>query len=1243
MPIPRKTVTFENGDTYDDVPVFVNTFDEYRRFKDGAGSLEEPRTRIDPRDASEYGAGTRDVKRVFRSMVGIPSEFAEAIAPVDAAFDLQNTAQDLYGEDFYDLGIGQRMERVRLARAEKATERAAEGKFTFDPTLEELDIIADRDGYVTEMETTGGDIANVGSYVVGGLGLLNGMRRLATSSPRAFRSFARKNPNMSEFAGGVVSGVAVDQWLSNPNHASLTASLVDVPDSAIFGLGEYLQAPDEDDTDLEKRTKLLLGNLPAEIVIGGILGVGSSYISSKYGKSVDELTPEELGEEGLQGLKRTKAELASGETRLSSNQLVDDAKEQAQVFNQEGIIRGLWQKFTQSRGFNTYAGQDAFEQSAQAARKYRNRAQHISARLQKTINNALKESQDEDTVSNVLEALTTKADDSRDFGFSAELSDSITQARGLIDELSIELKKYAPTSEIKKTIDQNLNVYMRRSYKKFEDDNFIPTENTIDKAYNYFLRVFQEDDAFRVEEARRVGKNARPKTLKQLESKARKAVDDVMGAGSLDELTGKSSVKKIFKQRKDIDQPIRELLGEITDPEDLLILTVDKMSKYYENARFLDDMYKIGQKQKWLFDEIPEGMDLVKITGTQNKNLNGKYTTKRMAQVLNNKQVSLFGVSDEIANPVYKNFLSLKGFGNKAATVFNWTTHMRNFMGAVQFGLANGTNPFRTGILSETVLRNPELASEEGAYLLGKSFRTLLNEATAGGDEGLEALHEKYLKLGIINTNVRIGDFRALINEGKDASDVDNLMAKLSNKVSRGAEKLYMATDDYFKINAFNNELDWLKRAYKGSGRTLASLEQEAADVVKNTMPNYDRVPPGIKALRNLPMGTFVSFPAEILRTTYNIGRQAVKELASGNATLAARGGLRSTGLVGTMVGFEKLGEMTAGTLGWSEDERQAATVLASTQWSGPENVRLWSRDEDTGKIFYSDTKYLDSYNTIKEPMLAAMAKYEEGKMDEESFAEAGFKAVVEGTKKVALPFVSEAIFTKAVSDVYFAAKSESGENPDGKRVFNPNDSFADRVADSGYHILDSFIPGTVLGIDRIITASDEERDSFTGEIKYDLNNEFSSFASGVRWTEWNPEVSLNYTISDYKSKVSDIASVYPDYTTGFMDYVQNYKNRQQRRYEAQRELYRSIQASQYFRDTVDIKKQLIDRGLSQDEAMHLIHGYFKPEEISADIIRDISNMMGDSPKNTKDIRVELSRVYADMSQTLLNTPTEED
>ena len=1245
MPIPRKTMTFENGNTYDDVPVFVDTFEAYKLFKDSSGVLEEtPKPVVEPREASSYGAGARDVKRVFRSMVGIPSEFLESVAPLDAAVNLSETAQDLYGEDFYELGLGQRMERVRTARATKATERAEEGKFTFDPTLEELEIIADKDGYTTATETTGGDIANVGSYLVGGIGLLNGMRRLATSSPSAFRAFTRRNPNMSEFGGGVVAGVTTDQWLTNPNNASLTASLVDIPESAVFGIGEYLQAPDEDDSDLEKRVKLLLGNLPAEIVIGGILGVGSSYIAKKYGKSIDDLTPEELAEEGIQGLKRTKAEIAKGESKLSGDRAVSAREEQEQVFGQEGIISGLWQKFTQSRGFNTYAGQDAFEQSQQAARKYRNKAQHISSRLQKSINDTLKNTDDENTIDNVVKALTSETDEVTSFGFNDELVKNITQARTLIDELSLELKNYAPSSSVKKTIDANLNTYMRRSYRKFEDPNYVPTEQARANAEQYFLKKFQENDAFRVEEARQQGKNIKPRTASQLETQARNTVDNILGVGDISGLRKGSALKKIFKERKDIDQPVRELLGEVTDPEDLLILTVDKMSKFYERARFLDSMNKIGTEQKWLFNSIPSGMDkkLVKLQNTGSKKLDGKYTTPRMHKVIMNDEVNLFGVSDKIVNPMYKNFLSLKGFGNKAATVFNWTTHMRNLMGAIQFGLANGTNPFRTGALSKTLLNNPEFA-EGGNQHFGKTFQVLWNEGRRSGDETLEALHEKYLNLGIINTNVRIGDFRALINEGADASNVDNLMSTLSNKVSRGAEKLYMATDDYFKINAFNNELDFLKRAYKDTGRSLDSLEQEAADIVKNTMPNYDRVPPGIKALRNLPMGTFVSFPAEIIRTSYNIVKQGVKEVASGNGVLAARGSLRLGGFTGTMVGVNQVSEMMSSKLGWSEDEKNAATTLTTTPWSGPENARLWKKDEETGKIFYSDTKYLDSYNTIKEPLIAAMMAFEEGRIDEDGFVEAGFKAVSEATQKLAVPFVSEAIVTKTISDVYYAMKSSEGETPEGRKIFNPNEKTIDRVGDAAYHILDSFIPGTVLGVDRLIRSADEERDPYTGELKFDLSNEFVSFASGVRWSEWKPETSLNYKLSEYNDNKKNIQSVYPNYSVGFGDYVDNYRNKQKRRYESQREIYKAIQASQHFRSDAEIRNQLIDRGVGKEEAMYLMNGIFRPEKIDIETIKEIKSTIGNAPEDFVDIRSEIQKVYSDMSRTLLNTPDEED
>ena len=54
-------------------------------------------------------------------------------------------------------------------------------------------------------------------------------------------------------------------------------------------------------------------------------------------------------------------------------------------------------------------------------------------------------------------------------------------------------------------------------------------------------------------------------------------------------------------------------------------------------------------------------------------------------------------------------------------------------------------------------------------------------------------------------------------------------------------------------------------------------LEEEAADIVRNNIPNYDYVSDFVQGLRKFPIGNFVSFPAEIARTGTNIVRRALK------------------------------------------------------------------------------------------------------------------------------------------------------------------------------------------------------------------------------------------------------------------------------------------------------------------------------------------------------------------------------
>ena len=61
--------------------------------------------------------------------------------------------------------------------------------------------------------------------------------------------------------------------------------------------------------------------------------------------------------------------------------------------------------------------------------------------------------------------------------------------------------------------------------------------------------------------------------------------------------------------------------------------------------------------------------------------------------------------------------------------------------------------------------------------------------------------------------------------------------------------------------------------------RAFAYLKKAAADMVKNNVPNYAFVSDFIKGLRQLPVGNFVAFPAEIIRTSSNIVETALKEI----------------------------------------------------------------------------------------------------------------------------------------------------------------------------------------------------------------------------------------------------------------------------------------------------------------------------------------------------------------------------
>jgi hypothetical protein len=125
--------------------------------------------------------------------------------------------------------------------------------------------------------------------------------------------------------------------------------------------------------------------------------------------------------------------------------------------------------------------------------------------------------------------------------------------------------------------------------------------------------------------------------------------------------------------------------------------------------------------------------------------------------------------------------------------------------------------------------------------------------------------------------------------------------------MSRGkkfAQDAYTAEDDFWKIFSWIGEKTRLEKGLReipnekglalgddiievlddGTTRNLGKfneefLERRAADLVKNNVPNYAYVSDFVQGLRKYPVGNFVSFPAEIMRTSTNIVETALKEI----------------------------------------------------------------------------------------------------------------------------------------------------------------------------------------------------------------------------------------------------------------------------------------------------------------------------------------------------------------------------
>ena len=490
--------------------------------------------------------------------------------------------------------------------------------------------------------------------------------------------------------------------------------------------------------------------------------------------------------------------------------------------------------------------------------------------------------------------------------------------------------------------------------------------------------------------------------------------------------------------------------------------------------------------------------------------------------------------------PLYKSFLGFKGMTQAGKTVFSPTTQVRNFTSAGFFALHNGHigRPFgKTEHTFADIIRS----HIDEVFPSGQITKTEAKKVLA-------EQRNRAVELGVTQSNIMGREIDDLLSEmvtGKSRfSGTAALFQKLTDSpVFKKSQELYMKGDDIWKDYGWKFTQSQLREAlpegknFRGSVEKLYAelfgkkfnfingdssiktskevYEEIAAQYVKNTYPNYNYVPQFVKDLRRLPLGNFISFPAEILRTSANLMKFGAKEMASSNPVIRKMGAKR---LVGQTIGFSSGGVLAAtsmSALGMTRDQYDRFKETQVPEWNRYGDLIMISRkEEDNGNIKYRyiPYSYQNPYAYLQAPFYAFMGENAAGKKVgrdwDDRFLRGAFTAI--GT--TLQPFMDEAILTERLLDV----TTRGGKPMRGRRLWldNPDTALGDKMYAGFGHLLEGMQPGVFTSGARITQAVAKERTAYGKQ--YELGDEALALFAGIRVYDADLANNLNFKYQEF-------------------------------------------------------------------------------------------------------------------------------
>ena len=820
--------------------------------------------------------------------------------------------------------------------------------------------------------------------------------------------------------------------------------------------------------------------------------------------------------------------------------------------------------------------------------------------------------------------------------------------------------------------------------------------NSTRELYSKIVRPLGEGEELGIRTDGGVAPQFVDEILNTLANRYRKKI----GVGLEDKVSGRVIRDKLktglLSPRRVDNEAIRLILGEIKNPTEAFAATMADMSEFIAKERFysfmdstkvLDpnlvqggrladdsdiisgDVYnRLNAEEKAKYVELTEDGTGTLQSRSRKDNLDdsgnpvssGETWVKR--GVYNDLTRSTWYENAPVINLAYSTFMLGKGFAQKAATVFSPVTQVRNVTSAALFAAANGN-------------------WGRGANV-GESMSLVLENIRKSAPEDRAKFYQMLQEEGIIGTQAQIREIDRIIDDGLAVTrggDFDQFGVNLAQKkargtlgqfvhsIDKGARDLYQGGDDIWKIYSFDFERSKLLNAFGGNEqlaeryarqRGFKDLNGYAADIVKNTVPNYDRVPQFVKDLRKLPIGNFVAFPAEIVRTTTNILQRSIDEVQEGRRMMEEgrlimeRGGnsnMYDTGQKLRDIGRRRLTGLTLTTTTAGPAVQQFAMFMTNTTaeaidalreisppWSQNSTLVPTSVDKDGQITGYVDYSFFNPYDYLKRPVSAVLNAVNKGDELDLNAAQIATDAGIQMLSEMLSPFAEEAIFAERLADVTL----RQGRTRTGARVWNEGDvdSIGTKMGKSFVHVAEALNPGIVretfgelakvdprttkiersfiLGGDlemngRIATAFGAGVDD-RGNVRQ-IGEEVARLFTGIGEYKVTPKRALMYRGLEYNTEARRPQSLFnralrtgENSPLAAENVIEAYRNMNERAYVIQNKMHRLIKKMEALgMDKADIRRELKKQKIANWEAVY--SGNFTPVDIPKQITTQVN------------------------------------